>query len=481
MNETDQPKPFYRRREFQGTLSQAGKNIDDLHFIIDYAENKPEKIKAAILGDTTDFRISDLMRRGGAPYAEIRSKAYEGCYEIIRSSRAIIKQAYNKGWPNEYGDHMVGKICDIELQELKIDISVDNKDRDERGICFYLAGPRSFWSLHWSRALSYTGAANIKIDPLQIDIPNPIQAKIELSPSFLYSPIRLEDGKEAEATDYVLTIQIKTDLSIEDLSDSDFINRAIQIADDLTLLASFASRKHIKWFRYDCYSSKRLRHFVRYISESFVDDVYDGDLLIKPGEAKDFIQSSIINLQNLREKIFDLFLPIINVLNGHGSPYPEQQFILYFMSLEKLKDMYAIEHDSASNFSNKSEKNKILRSIRKLIRDRLPDVESNKPIIDKVNELDRPSIWSLVDSLLNEQSVEWKDLYPTDAVRPSFFNTRNALVHSANEIDGELLFYETYRVQTIVERLLLKLLGWKNIYRAGSFHTDSLAKGPGGN
>ncbi len=230
MNETDQLKPFYRRREFQGTLSQAGKNIDDLHFIIDYAENKPEKIKAAILGDTTDFRISDLMRRGGAPYAEIRSKAYEGCYEIIRSSRAIIKQAYNKGWPNEYGDHMVGKICDIELQELKIDISVDNKDRDERGICFYLAGPRG-----------------------------------------------------------------------------------------------------------------------------------------------------------------------------------------------------------------------------------------------------------LVDSLLNEQSVEWKDLYPTDVVRPSFFNTRNALVHSANEIDGELLFYETYRVQTIVERLLLKLLGWKNIYRAGSFHTDSLAKGPGGN
>ena len=481
MNDIEQSKPFYRRREFQGTLSKAGNNIDDLYFIVDFAENKPDKIKAAILGDTTDFRISDLMGEG-TPYAEIRSKAYEGCYEIIRSSKAIIKQAYNRGWPNEYGDHMVGKICDIELQELEIDISVDNKDRGERRIRFYLVGPRSLWPLlyrSWKK--SYTGVVNIEIDPLQIDVPNPIQAKIELRPSFLYSPIRLEDGKEVEATDYVLTIEIKTDLSIEDLSDSDFINYAIQIADDLTLLASFVSRKHIKWFRYDCYSSKRLRHFVRYISESFVDDVYDGDLLIKPGEAKEFIQSSIINLQNLREKQFDLFLPIINVLNGHESQYLEQRFILYFMSLEKLKDMYAIERDIDSNFSNKSEKNKILRSIRKLIRDQLPEVESNKPIIDKVNELDRSSIWSLVDSLLSDQSVEWKDLYPTDVVRPSFFNTRNALIHSANKIDGDLLFYETYRVQTIVERLLLKLLGWKNIYRAGSVHADSLAKGPGGN
>ncbi len=479
MNDIEQSKPFYRRREFQGTLSKAGNNIDDLHFIVDFAENKPDKIKAAILGDTTDFRISDLMGEG-TPYAEIRSKAYEGCYEIIRSSKAIIKQAYNRGWPNEYGDRMGGKICDIELQELEIDISVDNKDRGERRIRFYLAGPHTFWALHWSRARSYTGAANIKIDPLQIDIPNPIQAKIELRPSFLYSPTRLEDGKEVEATDYVLTIEIKTDLSIEDLSDSDFINHAIQIADDLTLLASFVSRKHIKWFRYDCYSSKRLQHFVRYISESFVDDVYYGDLLIKPHEAKEFIQSSIINLQNLREKQFDLFLPIINVLNGQESQYLEQQFILYFMSLEKLKDMYAIDRNINSNFSNNSEKNKILRDIRKLIRDQLPDAKS-QPIVDKVNELNRPSIWSVVGSLLSDQSVEWKDLYPNDVASPSFFNTRNALVHSANEIDFDILFCETYRVQTIVERLLLKLLGWKDINGAGSVPVGYLAKGPSGN
>ena len=480
MNDIEQSKPFYRRREFQGTLSKAGNNIDDLHFIIDYAENKPDKIKAAIVGNHTDSdRISALMRRG-TPYAEIRSKAYEGCNEIIRSSRAIIKQAQNRQWPNEYGDRMGGKICDIELQKLEIDISVDNKDKDERGICFYLAGPTSFWPLHWSRARSYTGDANIEIDPLQIDIPNPIQAKIELRPSFLYSPIRLEDGKEAEATDYVLTIEIKTDLSIEDLPDSDFINHAIQTADDLTLLASFVSRRHIKWFRYDCYSSKRSLHFVRYISESFADDVYYGDLLIKPHEAKNFIQSSIINLQNLREKKFDLLLPIINVLNGHESQYLEQRFILYFMSLEKLKDMYAIERDINSNFSNNSEKKKILRSIRKLIRDQLSDVKS-QPIVDKVNELNRPSIWSVVGSLLSDQSVEWKDLYPNDVARPSFFNTRNALVHSANEIDFDILFCETYRVQTIVERLLLRLLGWKDIHGAGSVPVEYLAKGPDGN
>ena len=481
MNDIDQLKPFYSRHEFQGTLSKAGVNIDDLHFIIDYAENKPDKIKAAIFGDTTDSdRISALMHQP-TPYVEIRSKAYEGCNEIIRSPRAIIKQAQNRHWPSEYGDRMVDKICDIELFELEIDISVDNKDRDEREICFYLAGPRLLWPLHWSRTRSYTGAANIEIDPLQIDIPNPIQAKIELKPSFLYAPIRLEDGKEVNATDYVLTIEIKTDLSIEDLSDSDFINHAIQIADDLTLLASFVSRKHIKWFRYGYYSSKRSLDFVRYISESFVDSIYHEDLLIQPHEAKNFIQSSIINLQNLREKQFDLFLPIINVLHGHGAQYLEQQFILYFMVLEELKDMYAIERDINSNFSNNSEKNQILRSIRKLIRDQLPDVKSNKPIIDKVNELDRPSIWSLVDSLLSDQSVEWKDLYPADIPRPSFFKTRNALVHSVKKIDFDILFCETYRVQTIVERLLLKLIGWKDIHGAGSVPVEYLAKGPGGN
>ena len=77
--------------------------------------------------------------------------------------------------------------------------------------------------------------------------------------------------------------------------------------------------------------------------------------------------------------------------------------------------------------------------------------------------------------------MEWKDLYPNDVARPSFFNTRNALVHSANEIDFDILFCETYRVQTIVERLLLKLLGWKDIHGAGSVPVGYLAKGPSGN
>ena len=389
MTDNNQSKPFYRRLEFQGTLSNAATDVRNLHFAIDYAENKPDTITGIIQGTRTDASRLRMLLRHPTPYFVIRSKEYIGCKENIRSSKSSIKKISERHWPTEYGDRMFGTICDLELQEIEIETSLDNKDCTDRKICFYLAGPRSLWPLSWITTQSYTGDVHIDINPLLLEIPNRIQADIGIQPCFLYSSTLLEDGKQVSATDTVLTIVISTDASTEELSDSKFIESSIQIGDDLTLLASFASRKNIQWFQYDFYSATRLLHFVRHTAKSSTETVYDSDLLVTADKATGFIRSSFGNLQALRERDFDLFLPITNVLTGHESRYLEQKFILYFMALEKLKDMHAIKNDADSNFSNRSEKNKVLRSVRKTIRECLPHPGQNQRVLNKENYSER--------------------------------------------------------------------------------------------
>ena len=62
---------------------------------------------------------------------------------------------------------------------------------------------------------------------------------------------------------------------------------------------------------------------------------------------------------------------------------------------------------------------------------------------------------------LNKYDVEWKNLYPSDKAgsSPAFIDFRNALIHSAETICDEVLYYETERTRILLMRLIVKLLG----------------------
>jgi hypothetical protein len=85
----------------------------------------------------------------------------------------------------------------------------------------------------------------------------------------------------------------------------------------------------------------------------------------------------------------------------------------------------------------------------------------------KLAELNRPSLWHGVQSLMQRLRVDWEDLYPEPAPKkPTFINLRNSLFHSHTRLDEETVFKESVRLEAIVNRVLLRWLGWEDLWQA---------------
>ena len=86
---------------------------------------------------------------------------------------------------------------------------------------------------------------------------------------------------------------------------------------------------------------------------------------------------------------------------------------------------------------------------------------------DKLTELNRPALWDGLRELLGRLRVDWQDLYPQPAPeRPTFLKLRNALFHSHARADNETIYKEAIRVEAVVHRILLRWLGWQDLWDA---------------
>jgi len=80
----------------------------------------------------------------------------------------------------------------------------------------------------------------------------------------------------------------------------------------------------------------------------------------------------------------------------------------------------------------------------------------------KIPELNRPSLRFVLDALFFRYNIDWTDIYPSTGDF-TLIKTRDKLFHSSQEPNFDLLFKETNRLQAIIERLLLRMLGWEDL------------------
>jgi hypothetical protein len=84
---------------------------------------------------------------------------------------------------------------------------------------------------------------------------------------------------------------------------------------------------------------------------------------------------------------------------------------------------------------------------------------------EKLTELQRPPFWSGLEDLLRRLRVPWQDLYPEPTPeRPTFLALRNRLFHSHQTTDAETLLKDTLRLEGVVKRMLLRWLGWQDLW-----------------
>ena len=371
-----------------------------------------------------------------------------------------------------YGDEIVYSIADLVLEEIYITKQFRPNDSLVRSLSFFLDGPRSYWQVWDFPFFSDSSDIDDKTNASKIELEKDFPFEISVATVPYYEKVLVPEN--CELTTDVHILYLKTQESVEELPDDDFVRLGRELANDLTLLVTLLSRSWVTWYRYEIKKSNVIENYVRRSRECRTTEIDWNDGLVERHSTKRFFKVAFKKIRKLRSDGFDLNMPIIFYITGCEAKYLEEKFAILFLSLEKIKDMFELEK-YLENLPKKKFR-KLRSPVIETIKENLETLIENKDelpkifdtIQKKIPELNRPSLNDiLLGSLFSKDryDIEWKDIYPLGS-KFTLINTRNKIFHTKQKIDIKVLVKETRRLQAIVERLLLRILGWNDFSRS---------------
>ena len=269
----------------------------------------------------------------------------------------------------------------------------------------------------------------------------------------------------------VQSLILRTKLPASEYPDDQFLAEARAAVEDLSLLVSFLSRGLIVWFSYFQTTETAADHFTRDIVPPRSFEPGQLDWLVNLGDARSFLPTAFRRLRTLRAKDVDLSVALTHAAVASEVTIASQRFGILYLGLEAVRNL----HDKAFGTPRRLDptfdatRTHVLTAIKQFA------TAANKkgrqvPIhwwTDKLGALDRPSFWQGLEPMLKRFHVGWSDLYPAPTPkRPTFINARNELVHSGKLHDDEEFFKDTLRLEAILQRVLLRWLGWQDLWDA---------------
>jgi hypothetical protein len=460
MEELLQKLPFVERLEFVGSLKQGDKIADGLHIVLQYSLLREGDITGTVLGTTQTFKELSKVSHLPGPTLQMASEQREHWNTRIWSNEVLWGRVTNKPF---YGTEMSHKVADLTFHDLTIEKRLHLSESKERHLQFFLAGPRSLWTIYETGDISVTGEEDFEVKDAAIELNEQFPFEIEVRPWYFYD--RTAPPDEFQLKTSVLVLHFKTEKSPEELSNQDFITTATSVAEDLIQLVSFLSKRWITWYSYQLQTNNLLLTFVRRARECSPKEVDIHGSVVPPVQARQFIKTAFTKLRSLRTSGVNLHMPLVYFVSGVEAKYLEEQFSILFLALERIKDLFAINERMQTSLPNSVMK--CLRSaideaivtildkpeIPESIRTRVPWVQQ------KIPELNRPSLQTVLDLLFEKYKVDWRDLYPFGSDF-TLVKTRNQLFHTSADVDIDLLIKELHRLQALLERILLSMLGW---------------------
>lgn len=458
---------FYERDELKGTLSKGTESIEGLQVILQYALNKPGEIVGKVLGtqETTE-RISALSDLPG-PYMSFRAKSrFESPYAYkFKSNKVWCKLLTHRSEPQDASYYA----ADLAFEEIKTEELFDPsfpflnnhiaKDMPRRYISLYLAGPNILWKTHSTIKSSCSGNTRVEADVCELTPSNQSLFFARVVPWFFSDPCDDPFNYNLQTNIDALFLEPKAD---EVPLDDAFVSLGQSLAEDLTTVASIGSRSWVVWYGYSLRDGDSVVTYRRTTRKPGSSVHSWNSVPVDRNRCSEFLITSLNELRRLRDDNFDLFMPVTHYLDGLGSKTVEQRFTYLFLALEKLKDMYATQKGLAEILDNESFG--LLRNeIQELVRGKIEDSEKAEMIINKSRELNRPSTRHILKKLFEDYEIDCSDLYPNCQDTYSYIQMRNDLFHSSRPVDLDRLWRETKRLTYVVERLLLRLLGWNDL------------------
>ena len=460
-------KPFFERIEFIGKLSKQDKFADRIHLVLQYPILKQGEIIGKAFGTKEMLERILSVAPVPEPFWTLNSEGHGQFQTEVYSDRLLLSTAGRQEWPTECDEQMTSMISSVLLLDLTVTRRLTPSEIRDRHLTFFLVGPRELWFLNQIREVSFTGEAKIKVKNPKIELEQNLPFEIEVFPHYFYDEGPEPDGHELTAN--VLALHFTTSKSQTELPDESFVKSASAIATDLCVLVSFASRSWVTWYRYQLVTNDHIKEFVRETRKCKMDKVGWRDALIESHRSREFLRTGLTNYRNLRENGFDLFMPILYFVSANEKMYLEEQFTTFFLSLEKIKDLFARQEGLLKNLVKKDFE-ELESTVSNVIKAHVSSPEIFDRIKTKIPELNRPPLRFVLETLFSRFDIDWRDLHPPGDPL-TLIKTRGELFHSSREVDLDRLAKDRHRLQAILERLLLRLLGWGDLSRSPTAHT----------
>jgi len=456
MEEIFPKQPFTERLEFVGSITQGEKIAEGLHFVLQFTKIKEGLITGCILGTQATFREISKVSALPGPTLQMCSQERTPMDMKVTSDKVYWERVTNI---SSHSPEMLFKVADLDFHNITIKRPLSQDDIKERHLTFFLCGPKTMWTVFEMREQSFTGDETIEVLDTHITLDESLPFEIEIVPHYFYDQTPPPDGYQLKTK--VLALHFRTTKTVAELTDEEFTTQAISITEDLTLLVSFISRRWVTWYSYEFQSNKMLLTYVRQARECPSDSIGHYRSVIPLHQAREFLKLAFTNLRKLRASSLDLEMPIVYFVSGLEAKYLEEQFTVLFLGLERIKDLFAINKAMLENLP-RSEFGRLKSNLSGIIQSAIQTSEIANRVQGKLPELNRPSLRTVLEALFSEYKVEWRDLYPPENGF-TLIGTRDSLFHSSKETNFDLFNKELHRLQALLERTMLAMLGWSDI------------------
>lgn len=443
-----------------GYLTDGEHRSSSVPCVIKYSKQTPGVIRIEFTGTRAD--AARFMSVRGSPFCELHARENDTTF---LSDQVFVRNVVHEGRnDSRMNRDWVYRVCSAELGRFSVIRKLSESEVTKR-ISFTLCGPSHYWFVSSIRTPSFTGEAEVHSHKMTLDFSSLYPISVQVEVNYLNESIKDSKGLTISAPIRSLTIETLKAKQWR-VSRQKFSQIAEELVEDLCLLASFISSNWVSWFRYYLTVGSSFITTVRSLTDITDIEVSQFDEFIyhsPPQSIETFYENGISRLRDLAKLDFDIRVPIRFYILASRDLNIETKFSLFFLCLEKLKDLHAKEQ-KLETIIDKSDFKKFAKSLRSTADQILCEhAESvREEMKKKIPDLNRYSFASLLEQLLKKYNVEWKDLYPSEHNdRIHFIQTRNEMFHSSTSIAPEQIARECERLKITVQRLLLAILGWR--------------------
>jgi hypothetical protein len=336
-----------------------------------------------------------------------------------------------------------------------------------REVTFLLTGPSDLWLVHASQTLRYTGEISVwHPDPaLPLDA---TRDQVSTVPHFVYGDYPRAKAYAPRETAQAQLFSIGVLDAFETERDGvAFLEDSTALVDKLCLLMSFLSKTYISWFTCAYSDGEEVLQSYRQVRTGDDEAPDWEDLVLSPRDIRAFLNEALTGYNSRTAEGFDLRLPMLYYIWAQSSRFVEDRFTTLFFTLEKLLSSLD-ERNPEDQPLTRSELSKLWEVMRPALEEMGKTPAQIDLVLAKRSELQRVPLMYRITRHLSALEIDVTDIGGATGLS-SMVGVRNHLTHRRGEVPIEKVICEIRRLETIVERMLLKLLSWSGNNRTPTY------------